>query len=400
MLAVRNPHLLIAVILSTSGLLVLVNGAMGTNGNPVLTAGLMFLPGFALFALGNFRGVTLNVIDVLFLAFVGCIALSMLANGYPPTKEMVFLGLSLFAYPACRFIRLGESARSFRLVTSAIVVAGSIVTAAALVSQWDYLDHPKVFGFFHAATVFLTSVGFLVIFHASTKGDWKSLLWLSVPVAIFAACMVRFTFVAIIAGLMVAATTSIDRKRVLGIAAMVCIAAVIGFAVRYKATEIHLVQNVAKSFTAPAAAPAAQSTPLVTVPADGRTCPDSNTITMRRTLLRDAIAAIPTAGAFGHGLGWSENATCLKSAPHNSFLQAIVEFGWIGGLAFTSLFAIATWRIWPLAIEIAEARFVLCSLIYLATISLAYGLISRDGLLFLFLGYAARICDRYQAMES
>jgi hypothetical protein len=336
MLAVRNPHLLIAIILSTSGLLILLNGALGTSGNPMLTAGLMFFPALALFALGDFRNVALNVIDVLFLAFVGCIGLSMLANGYPHTKETVFLASSLFAYPACRFIRLGQSARSFARLTTVVVVAGAIATAVALVSQWDYLNHPLVFGFFHAATVFLTSLGFLLLFHASAKADWKKLLWLTVPLVIFAASMVRFTFVAIVAGLLTAAATSLDRRRVLNIVAMVCIAAAIGFAIRYKAAEVHLVQNVAQSLTAPVVPSIPpQSTQMVTAPAAATapqaTCPDSNTVTMRKTLLRDAIAAIPSASFLGHGIAWSENTSCLRSAPHNSFLQAVVEFGWLGG---------------------------------------------------------------------
>ena len=43
---------------------------------------------------------------------------------------------------------------------------------------------------------------------------------------------------------------------------------------------------------------------------------------------------------------------------------------------------------------------MLCSLIYLATLSLAYGEVSREGLLFLFLGYAARLRERYQVGEA
>ena len=121
---------------------------------------------------------------------------------------------------------------------------------------------------------------------------------------------------------------------------------------------------------------------------------------MRRIVLREAVRAVPSAGLFGHGLGWFENVSCVKIEPHNSFLQAFVEFGWPAGLAFVLLVAIALLRLWPLATEIVEARFVLCSLIYLATLSLAYGEVSREGLLFLFLGYAARLRERYQVGEA
>jgi hypothetical protein len=360
-------------MISTGGLLVLLNGMMGTSGNRWITAGFTLLPLFGLCALGRRRSFCVNAIDALFLIFAGCIGLSILENGSRDASAVFFLASTLLSYPACRFIRLGKSRSYFLIVTGAVVAAGSIATAIALVSQWDRLDHPSVFGFSHAATVFLSSVGFLLIYYACVKADWKTALWLAFPLAIFAASMVRFVFVAIVAGLIAAAVTSPDRKRVLGIVAMLCISAAIGFAAHYKASKLQLVQNVFQLY-----APT-QST--------GGT---GNSLTIRRDLLRNGIAALPTAGLFGHGLAWSEGT-------HNSFLEAAIEFGWSGGIALIFLFATAIWRLWPLAFEIEEARFVLSSLIYLAGISLVYGSISHEQLLFLFLGYAARLNEEFSS---
>ena len=40
-----------------------------------------------------------------------------------------------------------------------------------------------------------------------------------------------------------------------------------------------------------------------------------------------------------------------------------------------------------------EARFVLCSLVFIGSISLVHGSMSHAALLFLFLGYASRIYE-------
>jgi O-antigen ligase len=76
--------------------------------------------------------------------------------------------------------------------------------------------------------------------------------------------------------------------------------------------------------------------------------------------------------------------------PHNSVLQAVLEFGWIGGALLVLLVAAALRRLWPVAVENPEAAFVLCCLSHVAMIDMAHGHLATDGLLFLFIGYAAR----------
>jgi hypothetical protein len=98
---------------------------------------------------------------------------------------------------------------------------------------------------------------------------------------------------------------------------------------------------------------------------------------------------------FGIGLDGFSNAPCQeKLQVHNSVFQAALEFGWIGGAALALMIFLAGGLLLPLARHDAEVRFVLCSLIYVVLLSMAHGRISRDALLFLFLGYAVSLHGR------
>jgi hypothetical protein len=75
-------------------------------------------------------------------------------------------------------------------------------------------------------------------------------------------------------------------------------------------------------------------------------------------------------------------------------LQAIVEFGWIGGMAFVALISVALLRLWPLSVEDAGARFAISSLIFSVTTSMAYGQLQAEASLYLFLGFSAAYVNR------
>jgi O-antigen ligase len=75
--------------------------------------------------------------------------------------------------------------------------------------------------------------------------------------------------------------------------------------------------------------------------------------------------------------------------PHNSFLQAFVEFGWLGGLFMALAVIVAGFPLLRLSKSDNAAKFALCSLAYIVMISLAHGRLSRDMLLFAMLGIAA-----------
>ncbi|MGY8681222.1 hypothetical protein Q2941_26010 [Bradyrhizobium sp. UFLA05-153] len=115
---------------------------------------------------------------------------------------------------------------------------------------------------------------------------------------------------------------------------------------------------------------------------------------MRKTLLRSAVSQMPTSGWFGHGLSSFERTSCLKMFPHNVILQAAVEFGWLGGATLVPMIVFALRRLWMLAIMDREGAFVLSALVFVLVNDLAYGSLVSCGLLFLFLGYAARLTQQ------
>jgi hypothetical protein len=116
----------------------------------------------------------------------------------------------------------------------------------------------------------------------------------------------------------------------------------------------------------------------------------TNSIAIRKQLYLDAFAIVPKAGLFGIGMDRFMDASCIKNTEiHNTILQATVEFGWIAGAALAALMILAGLSLWPLAVRDPEARFALCGLIFIASLSMGHGRISHDALLFMFLGYAA-----------
>lgn len=115
-----------------------------------------------------------------------------------------------------------------------------------------------------------------------------------------------------------------------------------------------------------------------------------NSIAIRKQLYSEAFSMTSKAGLFGIGMDRFMDTSCVKGTEiHNTILQATIEFGWIAGPALVALLIVAGLSLWPLARCDAEAQFALCGLIFVAVLSVASGRISRDFLLFLFLGYAA-----------
>jgi O-antigen ligase len=104
---------------------------------------------------------------------------------------------------------------------------------------------------------------------------------------------------------------------------------------------------------------------------------------------------LPLAGAFGFGLDGFLKQSCMQGFQvHNSILQAIIEFGWAGGIALTLLIVISLSRLFSSAQRGADTRFALCSFTYIVLTSLAHGRTSRDIALFALLGLAAGITER------
>ncbi|MBR1190070.1 O-antigen ligase family protein [Bradyrhizobium sp. AUGA SZCCT0160] len=199
--------------------------------------------------------------------------------------------------------------------------------------------------------------------------------------------MVRFALVALAVSIYTAARSArpLHRRYVYAIFAMVIATSVAGTLTRYETWATlgkYIISNAHSSETVPWT-PRSECGVIV-----------NDSIGVRAVIWRDAVVAIPSAGLFGRGLNRFEDVSCFKgTSPHNIVLQALVEFGWIGGLSLGLLMISALGYAWKPAQDSHEARFVLCSLVFIGSISLIHGSMSHAGLLFLFLGYASRIYE-------
>jgi hypothetical protein len=374
-----------AVLVSSSAFMILAAWVTGSASNPPLTAALLAVPAVVMIAAGRFSKFRVNLIDILFGLFVAAALISTAINGLPPVRDAALFGLSLLAYPAGRLAPVGITFWPFVKVTGLVVAIGTIVVGVSLVGQWsDPHGRPIVFGVTHAAPVFLTSLGFL-LFAAVCFDEFRRPLLVGIAAApalvVFAASQVRFTFVAMAGSLWIAYLVSGRRSGTAAVLGMVIVCVGIGLAIRPHTSGIFLKYVI----TSAGAAERPQQ------PVAGECGELDNSVAIRKTLLRQAVQELPSAGLFGRGLASTAQASCFKTNPHNSVLQAVLEFGWIGGLLLVLLVGTALRQLWPAAAEDQEAAFVLCCLAYVAMIDMAHGDLASESLLFLFTGYAAHV---------
>jgi hypothetical protein len=99
--------------------------------------------------------------------------------------------------------------------------------------------------------------------------------------------------------------------------------------------------------------------------------------------------------------GVLRKSSCIeRTETHYSILQAAVEFGWLGGALLLFITAVAVGPVLPLARQDDATRFVLCSLVYVILLSCAHGRLSRDGVLFAFLGAAVGLREASRAQPA
>ncbi|MCK1367612.1 hypothetical protein [Bradyrhizobium sp. 62] len=424
----RNSNLtglVLAALLSANSINVLIYFFVGSSSE--VTAALLAVYLVGLFALTFRADVVVNSADYLFALFVFCVLMSLASNGNTAlTKEWLIFVTSLSAYPACRFLtvsQLHESRRAFNWTTGAVVALGVIVTAQALVHQWyEMHGKPTIAGYDAASTIFMGSLAFLLISLATdrlTRHRTIILVACACPaVTIFAASLVRGTFVALIATLLIPLTMSRGaRRRYIAITVSVVVASVVGGAASRSMHSKVLLSYISADESPVAAAPQSASTvaapqaptPAATAPALPRieearppSCSTqvdlNNSISERKALLRDGLYLLPLSGAFGFGLDGFMKHSCMTGFQvHNSILQAVIEFGWVGGSTLTILIAISLWRLFPLARGSIDAQFALCSLAYIVLISLMHGRTSRDIALFALLGLSAAVSHQSEA---
>jgi O-Antigen ligase len=393
-----------AILLAPNSILVLCFGLTGSSGNSLFTGALLATAVGAVGLLCFRRAIVLCIVDYLFFALLLCILSSFALNGWTSNaKEYALLVLSLAAYPACRFVSLADivSGRSaFILVTSAIVLLGTIATAEALWQQWDdQHGKPFVFGFDAAGVYFLISLSFLVIalvtagqLTARRTALVSTLIFL--PTAIFAASLVRFTFIALAGALCVATILSgaRQRKHIVAIAFVILVAIAAGLAARYHKASLYADYMMEQS---------SGDVGLEISPSCYLEVNIRNSIAIRKALLQDAVFLVPQSGWLGTGLDSFMKFSCIKlTEVHNSILQAAVEFGWLGGSLLLAVIVVAGSSLLPPARYDDASRLVLCSLAFIVLMSLAHGRVSRDGVLFALLGCAVGLKETSRASAS
>ncbi|MEA3109239.1 MAG: hypothetical protein QOI88_3844, partial [Gammaproteobacteria bacterium] len=350
----------------------------------------------------SFRnGLSIQLPDFIFAGLLIAALLSFFINSQETnsTKEYLLLVASLAGYVACRPM-VAEDATAvrsaFERITAAIVLLGAIFTAAEMFSQWGGRPgRPLVFGFGAAGTYFMASLGFLVIALVTVdkprpKRTAMVCALIFIPTAIFAAAMVRFTFLALAASLFVAMILAERGKRwhVAAVAFSIFLAVVVGLAARYDTAKTYAAYILEETVEIRAGGGGAGA-PSPEMPSCHLAVNMSNSIAIRKALASDAIHLIPTSGLVGTGLDSFMRFSCIKAHEvHVSALQAIVEFGWLGGIFWVLLMGLVIFRLAPIAKHKGAIRFILCSLVFTILLSFAYGRMSRDSALFAFLGAA------------
>lgn len=404
MTTIFDRYFFLALVVSTVPILVLYNGLAGSHGNSIV-AGLFIVSSLAAVALFNqWRRFVPNLCDVAFAAYIGCIAVSFWLNGITDIKETALLVSSLAAYPATRLFAGTGLKPTFVFVTLAIASIGAAVTAFELITQVDNpYGKPVIFGMYSAGGNFLISLGFAMIavicLEMSVRQRILTALLIVPAAAVFAASMVRLAFVAILASLALGAYLSAPtmRRPIAAVILVTIVAIAIGLFVRSDKTVVmaSYVVNGFKTIIASVTADNRGSEAII--PAEEKAMPScsrsinlDDTIDIRLGLLRDALQLVKTSGLFGIGLDGFMKRSCIPSHQvHNSFLQAAIEFGWLGGIALLALVCLAGFYLLPYARYDPEARFALCSLVCITILTIASGRTTHDGLLFLFLGFAA-----------
>jgi hypothetical protein len=382
----------LAFLVSPNSVLLLCFGLLGIPRNSLLTGIVLTIATIAIGLLCFRTNIISLPADYVFVALIFCIVISCISNGWTSdAKEYELLALSLAAYPACRFISRSDiilSASSFTLATTTIVALGTIVTTVALAEQWnDEHGKPIVFGQDAAGTHFLGLLAVLIIALVTTGKLTRSRAALTsalifLPCIVFAASFVRFTFIALAGSMGCALILSETRQRkyIVAIGLVIFVAIAIGFASRY---DIALLS--AKNMVEETSGDVKSERP----PSCYLNVNLRNSLAMRKALLRDAWFLAPEAGWFGTGLDSFFQFSCMKLIQvHNSVLQTTIEFGWLAGGLLSFLILAVGGSLFSLARQDGASRFVLCGLVFVVFLSMAHGRISRDSLLFAFMGCA------------
>ncbi len=395
----------LAILFSVNTVFIIVFSAAGVAGNSTFS-GLFLVSCEAAILISSFRSIRLIHLDYLFGGLVLAVTASFAMNGLTAgIKETAIFVVSLAAYPVCRSVIPTDRMRmSFGFTSLLIATIGAFATVYAIYEQWPVPEgKPIVFGNDAAGTHFLTALAFFVIAVTTQELTKKQAVLgsalLFVTSAVFAAALVRFTFASLLLTLGLCWLLSARKQRVYisMITASILFGAAFGTLVRLDKIPVlvgFMTEKTvyrSKTLPPPAALPASKlrdgSLPSCLMEVNMK-----NSFAERKALWQDSFYLIPRSGLFGFGLDGFMKYSCMRGfPPHNSIFQALIEFGWLGGIALSAMIAISFIRLVPTAAFDDSERFIVCALAFAVIVSLAHGRLSRDFVLFSTLGLAASV---------
>jgi hypothetical protein len=407
---------------SASPMLILIFGVFGVHGNAIVTASYLVLSICGVACFGTIKDSHVGIADVPFLAFLVSIGISFAVNPMVASpKGIMQLMITFAAYPAARLLRADDIPlirQACFWASAVIVVLGVVLTVPALVESAGEPARPLVFGFENAATAFSISLGLLVLTFVtsepvlrSPKGLLTTVL-ISISSMTFAASMVRFTLLAILATLATCFILSVRERRLsLGLGLLIAASIVAGLLSRPITSAVYLRLALDGLMGLPSTELSTELTPSIDVPAalkrfevpENNYClfaNRNNSLEIRKVMLHDAIYLAPRAGPVGFGLDSFGVLGCFKGlSPHNDVLQAIVEFGWFGGASFLSLITLPLILLFRPARADRDIRFVVLLCSFFIMLCMIYGRINGEIMLFMALGLAGSLVSARHTFE-
>ncbi len=436
----KSAAVLLAIC--SSSFLVLLYGLRGTAGNSLITGGIFLLPLCIILAATFFEGDgnSLNFLDFVFVCFLAGSSASFVVS--PPVAGSK--GIILFVVCALAAFLAGRCIHKDNIKTlldwcfwlcGGLLLIGTALTIGPLIRAWaDW--RPDILGFPYAATEFSMVLAYFSIAYICRQKkmlcveSFFAICLISVSAFVYAASLVRFTLVAGVAVIAVMFLIA-PRKKTLIVLTVFVIS--IGAGVISRSTQSAILVDYAATVlsgrtaprlatfgsgdTAPVyAVPPAKTldtTPVYVVPPSNITSDRSNmpsctglvnlknSISLRKALFLDAVALLPTAGVFGHGLGSFQTKGCLPGFEvHNIFLQAFVELGWFAGTALALLALIPGFYLLFGAVHDDNIRFVLSIFAVTAMVAMCHGALNQDLPAFLLIGVASGVSASMRPARS
>ena len=402
--------------ISIGSLLVLFYGLLGSKGNSFSTAALIALPStlFICEALYSRYRPRLNLVDFIFCCFLFAVAVSFLTNELSAkTRDIALLILCAFlAYPSARVIRYCQISKILLYcfwLSASILIVGTSATLYDL--AFSLGERPIVLGFDHTVSVLSLSLAYFAISSIYQIQGWKSataffaMILIAISAFTFAASLVRFSLVATAVALLLAFFLN-PRKFTFACILVFSVSAGAGLVARSDLTSVMLGYiaefpkqesdinpnepkfrgsiNINPTYQT---RPADLSSQQAVMPSCRLKVNLRNSVVIREALYLDALSLAPTVGFFGYGLSSFSKMGCLPGYEvHNLFVQAIIEFGWFGGISFFLLLMIPFWRLFPVARKNADIAFMITLYAFMIMIDMAYGGINRELPLFVSVG--------------